>query len=83
MMVVRKVLRTLLPIYAIRLSPIQEMRCVPNNKIDFDVLVGRLTAFELDNYDNLALVLKNLNLHLKPSCHSRRKLKDHKANNKN
>ncbi len=28
------------------------MRCDPNNKINLDDLVGRLIAFELDNYDN-------------------------------
>ena len=50
--VVRKVLRTLLPIYAIRVSSIQEMRCDPNRNITLDALVGRLTTFELDNYDN-------------------------------
>lgn len=46
-----KVLRTLLPIYAIRVSDIREMRCDLNNKIFLDTVVGRLTAFELDNYD--------------------------------
>ena len=50
--VVSKVLITLLPIYAIRVSTIQEMRCDPNNKISLDALVGRLTTFELDNFDN-------------------------------
>ena len=28
------------------------MRCDPNKKITLDVIVGRLIAFELDNYDN-------------------------------
>ena len=50
--VVRKVLKSLLPIYAIRVFAIQEMRCDPNNQIALDALVGRLTSFELDNYDN-------------------------------
>lgn len=49
---VSKVRRTLLPIYAIRVSAIQEMRCDPNNDINLDSLVGRLTTFELDNFDN-------------------------------
>src|SRR5271154_688374 len=44
--VVRKVLRTLLPIYAIRVSSIQEMKCDPNSNITLDALVERLTAFE-------------------------------------
>ena len=46
MNIVRKVLRTLLPIYAIRVFSIQEMRCDPNNKITLDALVRRLTTFE-------------------------------------
>lgn len=58
--VVRKVLKTLLPIYAIRVSIIQEMRCDPNNNITLDALVGRLTAFELDNYDSYTPSSSNL-----------------------
>ena len=50
--IISKVLRTLLPIYVIKVSSIQEMRCDPNNQINLDSLVGKLTAFELDNYDN-------------------------------
>ena len=50
--VVSKILRTLLPIYAIRVFVIQEMRCNPNIKITLNALVGRLIAFELNNYDN-------------------------------
>ena len=50
--IVSKVLRTLLPIYAIRVSAIQEMRCDPTKVITLDSLVGRLTTFELDNFDN-------------------------------
>ena len=38
--VVCKVLRTLLPIYIIIMSNIQEMGCDPNNKITWDALVG-------------------------------------------
>ena len=45
--VVRKVLKTLLPIYAITVLAIQEMRCDTNNKINLDALVGRLTSLEL------------------------------------
>ena len=48
--VVSKVLRSLFPIYAIRVSIIQEMRCTID--VTLDALVGRLTAFELDNFDN-------------------------------
>ena len=50
--IVSKVLRNLLPIYAIRVSTIQEIRCDPKNEITFDVLAGRFTTFELDNFDN-------------------------------
>ena len=39
--VVSKVLRTFPPIYAIRVSDIQEMRCDPKKNINLDALVGR------------------------------------------
>ena len=58
--VVSKVLRTLLPIYAIRVSIIQEMRCDSNFKMTLDALVGRLTTFELDNFDNYLPTSKNI-----------------------
>ena len=58
--VVSKVLRTLLPIYAIRVSIIQEKRSNPNNNLGLDALVGRLIAFELDNYDNYVPTSKNI-----------------------
>ena len=70
--VVRKVLRTLLPIYAIRVCVIQEMRCDPNSNITLDALVGRLIAFELDTMTAIFLVPKVLSLHLKPNFHSRK-----------
>lgn len=60
--VISKVLRTLLPIYAIRVSAIQERRCEENHIITLDALVGRLTAFELDNYDNYVPTSKNIEL---------------------
>ena len=47
-----KVLRTLLPIYAIRVSAFQELRCIPRNNLTFEGLVGRNTTFELSNFDN-------------------------------
>ena len=37
--IVSKILKTLLPIYAVRVSSIQEVRCDPNNKIGLDSLV--------------------------------------------
>ena len=48
----RKYLRTLLPIHAIRVLAIQELRCVQGNTLTFEGIVGRLTAFELSNFDN-------------------------------
>ena len=48
----RKVLRSLLSIYAIRVFAIQELRCILGNNITLEGLVGRLTTFELSNYDN-------------------------------
>ena len=50
--ILRKILRTLLPIYAIRFSAIQELRCIPGNNLTLEGLVGRLTAFELSNFNN-------------------------------
>ena len=48
----RKALRTLLPIYAIRVFAIQELRCIPGNNLTLEGLVGRITIFELSNFDN-------------------------------
>ena len=45
-------LRKLLPIYVIRVSIIQELRCVIGSNLTLEGLVGRLTSFELSNYDN-------------------------------
>ena len=59
-MVINKFLRNLLPIYAIRVSTIQERRCEENHRINLGAIVGRLTAFELDNYDNYVLAAKNI-----------------------
>lgn len=50
--ILSKVLRTLLHVYAIRVSAIQELRCIPGNDLTLEGLVGRLTAFELSNFDN-------------------------------
>ena len=48
----RKVLRTPLPIYAITIFAIQELRCILGNNLTLEDLVGRLTTFELSNYEN-------------------------------
>ena len=39
---------------------IQELRYDPNNKINLDVQVGRLTTFEIDNYDSYVPNSSNL-----------------------
>ena len=49
---ISKVLRTLLLIYAIRVSAIQELRCTPSNDLTLDSLIARLTTFELSNFCN-------------------------------
>ena len=38
--IISKVLKTLLPIYTIRVSTIQERRCEENHKINLDAIVG-------------------------------------------
>ena len=53
--ILRKVLRALLPIYVIRVLAIQELRCVPGNKLSLEGLVRRLTVFELSNFNNYKL----------------------------
>ena len=55
--IVRRVLRTLIPKYAIRVFAIQELRCIPRNVITLEGLVGRLTTFELDNLHNVSSML--------------------------
>lgn len=53
--VLSKILRTLLPIYVIRVSSIQELRCIPGSNLTLEGLVGCITAFELSNFDNFKL----------------------------
>ena len=49
---IKKVLRTLLPIYAIRVFSIQEPRYTPGSDLTLEGLVGRLITFKLSNFDN-------------------------------
>lgn len=51
---INKVLRTLLPIYAIRVFAKQESRCTIGNDLILDSLIGRLFAYELSNFDNFS-----------------------------
>ena len=61
--IVRKVLKNILPIYVIRVSTIQKMRCDLKNKLASDALVGRLTTFELDKYDKYVPNSKNIDFY--------------------
>ena len=79
--VVRKVLRNCLPIYAIRVSAIQEMRCDPNRKITLDSLVGRLTTFDLDNYDNYVSSFKGIESAFEAKTHSRKRVRNQRPIN--
>lgn len=49
--VVIKVLRTLLLVYAIRVVAIQEIKSINKTKVTLDSIIGKLTAFELNGYD--------------------------------
>ena len=40
-----------------------------------DALVGRLTAFELDNFDNYLPTSKNIESVFEVNCHSRKRIK--------
>ena len=42
------------------MSTIPEKRCDSNKKLGLDALVGRLTGFELDNFDNYVPSCKNI-----------------------
>lgn len=49
--IVSKVLRSLLPVYAIRVACIHELRSVDKTKVSLDSIIAKLTAYELNNYD--------------------------------
>ena len=66
-------MRTLLPIYAIRVWEIQELKCTHGNDMTLDSLIVRLDAFELSKFDNpnaislpirLSKVISLLGVHL-------------------
>ena len=78
--IVRQVLKTILPIYAIRVSTIQEMRCDPNNKLTLHALLGRLIAFELDNYNKYVRISKNIESKFEAKLSLKEKSKKSKAN---
>ncbi len=58
---ISKVLRTLLPIYAMRVFVIQELRCTDGSNLTLEGLIGRITTFELSNL--ITLLLESLILH--------------------
>ena len=78
--IVSELLITLLPIYAIRVSTIQEMRCDPNKKITLDALVGWVIVFELDNYDNYVPNSKNIKSTFEAKLSLKEKSKKSRAN---
>ena len=41
-----------MPIYVTRISTIQELRCILGNNLSLQGLIGRLTNFDLSNFDN-------------------------------
>ena len=49
---INNILRTLLPIYIIRVSIIQELRCMLGNDLNLEHLVGRINTFELSKFGN-------------------------------
>ena len=77
--VVRKFLKILVAIYSIRVSTIQEMRCNPKNYIILDAVVGRLTTFELNNYDNYVPSSSNLEFSFEAKLSLKKKGKKSKA----
>lgn len=50
--VISKVFRTLLHIYAIRVSTIQQLRCTLGKNLTLEGVVGRHFAFEMSSFDN-------------------------------
>ena len=65
--ILRKFLRTLLHIYVIKVSTIQELRCIPCSNPTLEGLVGRLTTFELSYFDNFKS--NNVKFSFKPRFH--------------
>ena len=55
------------------------MRCDPNKKLTLDVLVGRLIAFKLDDYDNYVPVSKNIEFAFEAKLEKSKKSKDNKS----
>ena len=71
--------KKILPIYVIKVSEIQEMICKPKNDLILDAVVGRLTKFELDNYDNYVPSSSNLESAFEAKLSLKKKAKKSKA----
>lgn len=48
---VSKVLRSLLPVYAIRVTAIQELRSIDKTKVSLDSIIAKMIAYELNSFD--------------------------------
>lgn len=48
---VRKVMRSLLPVYAIRVVAIQELRSIDKSKVSLDSIIVKLPTYELNSFD--------------------------------
>lgn len=48
---VRKVLRSLLSVYAIKFAAIQELRSIDKTKVSLDSIIAKLTTYELNSFD--------------------------------
>lgn len=55
-MIVSKVLRALPPAYKMKVTTINELRTMPNTSINRDTLVGKIFAFELEEFGPLGAI---------------------------
>ncbi|GLJ37821.1 hypothetical protein SUGI_0769250 [Cryptomeria japonica] len=58
--IVSKVVRALPPAYKMKLTTINEIRTMPNTSVSRDTLVGKLLAFELEEFGLVATVKTDL-----------------------
>ncbi|GLJ11353.1 hypothetical protein SUGI_0153510 [Cryptomeria japonica] len=54
--IVSKVLRALPPTYKMKVTAINELRTIPNTSVSRDTLVGKLSAFELEEFCHVATI---------------------------
>lgn len=60
--IVSKVLRALPPAYKMKVTSINELRTMPNTSISRDTLVGKISAFELEEFGLVATIKTDLAL---------------------